>query len=127
MSTNAERVPMLIAELTDVVAGVVRERLRVAADDAQQLGREAARKFCREFQGELVYIPRGTLIDIDDRDREMYAWFCAHGRNYGATARQFELGVQHVYRRIKLIEYSDYVRRQLPLFPTNAPDDDTPS
>ena len=127
MSANAECVPVLIAELTDVVAGVVRERLGVAADAAQQLGREAARKFCREFQGELVYIPRGTLIDIDDRDREMHTWFCAHGRDYGATARQFNLSVQWVYRRIKIIEASDYARRQMPLFFGAAPDDDDPS
>lgn len=127
MSTNADRVPALIAELTDVVAGVVQERLGVAQDASWQLGREVARKFCREFQGELVYIPRGTLIDIDDRDREMYAWFRANGRDYAATGRQFGLGVQHIYRRIKLIEASDYARRQMPLFPGAEPDGDGPS
>ncbi len=124
MSSSSDRIPALIAELTDLVARVVAMQLGVAAERASEVGAEAARTFCREFKGELVYIPSGHLLDIDDRDREMYAWFCTSGRNYAATARRFELGLQWTYKRIKAIEESRYAKRQMPL-PLDDNDDET--
>lgn len=116
MTNNADRIPALIAELTDVVARVTQEHLGIPTTDAQKLGWQVARTFCREFQGQVVYIPLGTLIDIDERDRAMYAWYCANGRDPTATAREFNLGIQQVYRRIKMVETINYARQQMPLF-----------
>lgn len=123
-SRNADRVPALISDLSEIVARVVAAQLAVDAGKAQEIGMQASREFCREFKGELIYLPGGRLLDIDDRDREMYTWFCRNGRDYVATHRHFGLGLQWVYRRIKTIESTAYNRRQMGLFP-GAGDEET--
>lgn len=116
ISANAERVPALMLELADVAQRVIQNRFRTPADQARDAGLQIVREVCAEFGGELLYIPKGSALDIDDRDRSMFQRYVGAGRNIHVVAREFNVCVQQAYRRVKLVEAAEYHRRQPDIF-----------
>jgi Mor family transcriptional regulator len=117
MSANAERVPALMLELADVAQRVIQARCKVSPDEARDAGLEIVREVCTEFGGELLYIPKGTALAIDERDRAMFRRYVEVGRDIQVVVREFDICVQQAYRRVKLVERAEYHRRQPGLFP----------
>lgn len=117
MSANQERVATFARELAEISAREIASALDIPAKEAMNLGVLVADKVCEEFGGQLIYIPTGLAIRIYERDRAMYAYWRANGKDFVATAKQYKVVVKTVYQRIRMIEAADYARRQGGLFP----------
>jgi len=118
MSANQERVATFARELAEISAREIVAALQIPAEDASNLGLRIADAVCAEFGGEPIYIPIGLAVRIDERDRAMYADWRANGKNFLATAKQYNVAVKTVYQRIRMVEAADYARRQGGLFPS---------
>lgn len=89
--------PELIADVAGVIAAVLRGRGH-DDDAANEIASAAAESFRHEFGGQLLYIPKGSAFDIDERDKEIYRKF--DGTNHNDLAVEFGHSVQHIYRII---------------------------
>lgn len=116
MSANLERVANLVREFGELGGQVLRDELQMPADQAVEIGLRIAQRVCAEFAGTLIYVPTGFATQITERDQALYAEYCRNGHDVGALAHQFELSVQQVYKRIRLIEAQELARRQPGLF-----------
>lgn len=117
MSANLERVATFTRELAEISAREIAVAFKIPANDAADLGLRIATQVCTEYAGELIYIPTGFAVRIDQRDQDMYAAWRASGKNIVTTAKQFGVTVKTAYQRIRLVEAADYARRQSELFP----------
>lgn len=120
MSANFERAAAFIRDLAEVVSRELQQAGGVPADQAAAIGMDCAQRACDEFAGQLVYIPMGLSIRIDERDEAMYAAYVANGRDAAAVAKQFDVSVQTAYKRIRIIETAAYNDRQGALFDIGA-------
>lgn len=105
--------PQLIADLADKVAAAVARR-GIDPEAAAQIGIEVADQMRADWGGQAIYFAKGVAIDISRRDLEMWEKF--NGRNHAELAREFDLSVIHVYRRIKSIGEAARAQRQGSLF-----------
>jgi Mor family transcriptional regulator len=116
VSKNLDRVTALVRELADLVSRTAIERLAVPPEVAAELGLETAQAFCTEYGGQVIYIPAGFAVRINQRDREMFDLFVSSGRNINAVTKKFGCSIHTAYRRIKLVEAAQYAERQPNLF-----------
>lgn len=85
------------------------------AAGAAQLAAEQVQRLSDELGGSAVYIPRGLMVRLGARDREMVARFT--GRNYRELARDYGLTEMRV-RRIISSAYAERIAKaqgKLPL------------
>lgn len=116
MSANLDRLATFTRELAEFAARTLRQELNLPEDQAVEIGVKIAQGGCREFAGELIYVPMDMMAQIDERDREMLAAYIACGRDIVPVAKEFDVCVQTAYRRIRLAEAAGYARRQGTLF-----------
>lgn len=116
MSANYDRAATFLREMSDIIAMLIAEKFEIPDEQAQTIGVSCVKDACKRFAGEMIYIPKGTLLWIDERDREMLAFYVAHDRDIVATARQFDLSVPQAYRRIRMLQEADFNARQGGLF-----------
>jgi len=115
MSANYNRVADFARDLGETIAHEMKRQLNLPEAKAIEIGVGCAQRICDEYRGELIYVPIGSTR-IDKRDRELIDYYRAHGKDVVTTAKQFDLCVQTVYRRVKLIEAAEYNERQGGLF-----------
>lgn len=116
MSANLDRVATFTRELAEISARVVGDALKVPADQAAEIGLKIASQVCDDYSGQLIYVPSGFAVRINERDQAMYAAYVASSRDIVATARQFDVTVKTAYQRVRMVEAADYARRQGALF-----------
>lgn len=116
MSANLDRLATFSRELAEVAARTLQQELDLPEARAIEIGIKIAQDGCREFAGELIYVPMDMMAQVDQRDREMLAAYVAAGRDIVPVAKQFGVCVQTAYRRIRIAEASAYARRQGALF-----------
>lgn len=116
MSTNLARIPTFIRDLADVASRVLVDELRLDSIRADEIGLRIALDTCAEHAGELLYIASGHYYRIDERDREMYAFYTRCGRDVNKVAARFERSTKTVYRRIQLVEATIQAELQGVLF-----------
>jgi Mor family transcriptional regulator len=116
VSYNLKLVATFMRELADTVASELQDTLGLPQERAAEIGLRSAQTVCDEFGGQLIYVPQGFALRITERDRALYSEFCSNGRDAAATARKFEISIQQVYKRIRLIEAAEYAERQGSLF-----------
>ncbi|MGB3749405.1 MAG: Mor transcription activator family protein [Rhodanobacter sp.] len=121
MSTNLDRVATFTRELAETSARVLVDVLKVPDDQAAEIGLKIASQVCDDYRGQLIYIPSGFAVRINERDQAMHAAYVASGRDIVATARQFDVTVKTAYQRIRMVEASDYAQRQGALFDSKEP------
>ena len=117
MSANFDRAATFLRDLADVVARAAHESLGIAPERAIEFGFATAQKACDEFRGQMIYVPIGLALKIDERDRAMFEEYVRSGRDIVAVAKQFEVSVQTAYKRVKLVETALFSERQGELFP----------
>jgi len=120
MSANFDRVASFMRDLGDLIARQAKSQLSIPEAQAIEFGMGCSQKACDEFRGELLYVPMGFALQVAARDRELYAFYLAHGRNIVPTAKEFECSVQTAYRRVRLVELADFNERQGGLFDENV-------
>jgi len=105
--------PQLIADLADKVAAAVARR-GLEAEAAAQIGIEVADQMRADWGGQAIYFAKGTAIDISRRDLEIWEKF--NGKNHAELAREYDLSVIHIYRRMKSVGDAMRAKRQGALF-----------
>lgn len=120
MSVNFARATAFTRDLADVVSRKLQAELSLPADQAGEIGMACAQEMCDEFGGELLYVGKGWLLKISERDRELHTFYVKSGRDIVATAKQFDLGVQAAYKRVRLFETAEFNSRQGALFRDDA-------
>jgi Mor family transcriptional regulator len=115
VSANYSRVADFARDLGETIAHEMKRQLGLPEARAIEIGVGCAQRICDEYRGELIYVPIGSTR-IDKRDRELIEYHRSHGKDVVATAKQFDLCVQTVYRRIKIIETAELNERQGGLF-----------
>jgi Mor family transcriptional regulator len=117
MSANFDRVATFMRELADTIARGVKSRVSELSEGrAVEIGFEIAREACEEYGGQLLYVPKGHALQITERDRSLYEFYMANGRDIVATAKKFEVSMQTAYLRIRLVVAADIAERQGTLF-----------
>lgn len=116
MSNNLARVPIFMSDLADIAARVLVDELGLDAERAGEIGMRISREGCAEHAGEILYIPAGQALNIDERDRAMHAFYVSNGKDINAVAHEFKVVVQTAYKRIRLVEAMLYAERQGGLF-----------
>lgn len=117
MSANFDRAASFLRDLADVLARAAQDSLGIAPERAVEFGFATAQKACEEFRGQLIYVPIGLAIQIDERDRAMFEEYARNGRDIVAVAKQFEVSVPTAYKRVKIVETALFHERQGALFP----------
>lgn len=105
--------PQLIADLADKVAAAVAKR-GVDPEAAAQIGIEIADQMRADWGGQAIYFAKGVAIDISRRDQEIWVKF--NGTNHAELAKEYDLSVIHIYRRIKSVGAALRAKRQGDLF-----------
>ncbi len=104
------------ALLEALVATVTAEAVRVLSvpeESARLLADEVVTRFCQDFGGTFLYLPKGRVFHTSRLYREIYEAFT--GNNVGELAERFDLSVIHVYRVIAKERARDLADRQRPL------------
>ncbi|MBN8885948.1 MAG: hypothetical protein J0I77_09530 [Rudaea sp.] len=120
MSANFDRTAAFTRDLAEVVSRKLQAELSLPPEQAGEIGMACAQEMCDEFGGELIYVGKGWVLQISERDRELHAYYVKSGRNIVATAKQFDLGVQAAYKRVRLFEAAEFNSRQGALFGDDA-------
>jgi len=109
--------PQLLADLADKLALALAKR-GIGPESAAEIGIEIADQMRADWGGQHIYFPQGAAIDITRRDMELWEKF--NGHNHAALAREYDLSVIHVYRRVKLVGAAMRAKRQGDLFNTGG-------
>lgn len=111
---SRSKAPELLRELLAKTAAVLREKGGLAEDIANELAGAVVDMVRTDLGGQLVYFPKGTMMDVHARDIEMWNEF--NGHNHEDLARKYELAVPVVYDRLKKIKRLMMARHQADLF-----------
>jgi Mor family transcriptional regulator len=107
------KAPELLADLGDKVTDKLCKTADIDPSTARQIACELVDDMRRDWGGQLVYFPKGDSMEILERDLQMYADF--NGSNHAQLAQSYNLSVQQVYKRLRLVRESKFAKRQLGL------------
>lgn len=111
--TAAVEYPELLADLADKLTEILVRR-GIERDKAKEIGREAAEFVRTEWGGQLVYVPKGTLFALTQRDMEI--WEAFNGHNHADLARKHGVTLQRIYQIVAAMREQEIRRRQGNLF-----------
>ncbi|MDH3001476.1 transcriptional regulator [Chelonobacter oris] len=86
----------------------------VEPEKAKAVGIEITRRIAQAWGGSVIYIPRGLLLKLSERDSKIWQEF--NGFNHQELARKFEVSVAWVYQIVKKMRKEEIARRQPDLF-----------
>lgn len=112
MSRN--KAPELLRELMAKTAAVLREKGGLAENVSNELAAAVVDMVRADLGGQLIYFPKGTMMDVQARDLDMWQDF--NGHNHEELARKYDLAVPVVYDRLKKIKRHIMARHQTELF-----------
>lgn len=95
------RGPELLMDLGDQASELLVSQFGLDVDQANMAARLLVDRMRDHWGGQLLYFPKGSALDISERDSEL--WEAFTGSNHEDLARRFGLTVQAVYARIRII------------------------
>jgi Mor family transcriptional regulator len=102
-----------IADLAGCFAATL-ARKNIPEADIEKMAEDLIEGLLKNWGGQLVYVCKNSNGIILKRDMEMYEKF--NGTNHDALAREYNLSVPQVYRRLKSIAAALQAERQPTLF-----------
>ena len=109
-----ERVPELVADLEDQTTACLISVIKIDRQRAVAVAKMVARHITDNWGGQLIYIPKNHLGQIDERDMQVYREF--DGRNHAQLAKKYNLTVQQIYRIVKEVGLRERAKNQMDLF-----------
>ena len=106
--------PELLADLSAFAIKILQEKAGMDDDQAANLARDLVDAMRHYWGGQLVYFPKGLKLEIVDRDIHMYAEF--NGYNHAVLAKKYDLSMQAVYNRLRIVRESKISENQADLF-----------
>ncbi|MEW8522511.1 MAG: Mor transcription activator family protein [Candidatus Thiodiazotropha endolucinida] len=102
--------PELLADLADHTSAIHREMTTLDDTLIARITRELVDRMRHIWGGQLIYFPKGDSLEVAARDIQMYADF--NGHNHDELARKYQLSIQQVYKRLRLVRDSEIARIQ---------------
>jgi len=110
------RAPELIRDLLDKSAAVLEKQVRMAPEDARQAALAIVKQLAKDWGGQQIYIPKAMMLELDERDRQIYAEF--NGHNQPQLAKKHGISVVRVYQIIDFVRTNKFLKSQKDLFNT---------
>lgn len=107
------RIPELVADLEAQATAFLLAQ-RIAPEVASTMSKKLALHLCRNWGGQLIYIPKNQGGELDERDKQIYAEF--NGKNHQQLAKKYDLAVQQIYKIIKASRAQFLAQNQANLF-----------
>lgn len=104
--------PELLRDVADHITNVLAAH-GINPDLAVEAGREAAEFLRGHWGGQNVYMPKGTLYELSERDLEI--WDRWNGRNVLELCREYDISRQRLYQIIAAAREREVAKRQLSL------------
>lgn len=95
------RVPELLGFICDVLTDRLRRR-GIGENETNEISLDITDSLCKEFGGQMIYFPKGKLIDADEKAEETYKAFMG-GKNIPDLAREFNCSMAWIYTRISRV------------------------
>jgi Mor family transcriptional regulator len=114
MLTDQDRAPELLADLIAKSADYLTRQTSLTQEEAHKVARAIAKNMAKDWGGQQIYFPKGLLLELSERDQELYRKF--NGTNQAALAREYGYSEQWVYRIIKSVRDAEITRIQQDLF-----------
>jgi len=109
------RIPELIADLEDqATACLLASVPHINRPTAVQISKKLARYLTDNWRGQIIYFPKNTGGELDERDQQIWAEF--DGRNHQQLAKKYNLATQQIYQIIKRARAADAQARQRSIF-----------
>lgn len=117
MTDPAVEYPEFLTELAEQMTELLVGR-GLPADQAAEIGREAAERVRQTWGGIEVYIPKGRSFTLSQRDLEI--WNEWNGRNVVELCRKHDLTEQRLYQILDAARRRGIGKRQGKLFDDNG-------
>ena len=109
------RIPELIADLEDqAIACLLASVPHINRPTAVQISKKLARYLTDNWRGQIIYYPKNTGGELDERDKQIWAEF--DGKNHQQLAKKYNLATQQIYQIIKRARAADLQARQRSIF-----------
>ena len=114
MEEHADKrgVQALLDIASTVTAALV--ELQIAPDQARDIGLLTADSFRSTYGGEQLYIPKGLVLALSERDREI--WRKYTGANTFALSKEYDRTERQIYSIIGRVRAEEDNKRQGKLF-----------
>lgn len=109
---KSTKYPELLSDVADHLTNVL-AALGIDREVAAEAGREVAEFLREHWGGQNVYLPKGTLFDLSERDVEI--WEKWNGRNVLELCREYGITRQRLYQIIAAVRDREVAKRQMPL------------
>jgi Mor family transcriptional regulator len=106
--------PEVMREIAETVATALRDSTNAQAEHAQLAGELAAEAVREKFGGQLMYLPKGTAMQV--RRRWQAVWDKFNGSNHEELSREFGLNVKAIYKITAYMRAEMRKRNQRDLF-----------
>lgn len=113
MSESAAQYPEILNDLVDHVAGLLVKR-GIDRKQATEIAAEAAEFLRAHWGGQTVYVPKGTLFELSERDLKI--WEKWNGHNVLQLCREFQITRQRLYQILAVVREREVSKRQKNLF-----------
>ena len=100
----AGKAPEYLMDLAVNAEDILRNSLGLSEEMAHRGAIEIRDRMRTEWGGQLLYFGKGVAIDIAERDLSLWADF--NGRNHLELSKKYDLALQTVYGRLRIIKES---------------------
>lgn len=83
-----------------ITANLIKE-LTMTPEQAQAAAHVAVLTLVEQWQGDVLYVPKGFAITIEKRDWDIWHEFT--GANHAELAKKYDMTVRQIYKRIEVI------------------------
>ena len=111
--TAHENYPEILADLSDHLTELCIKR-GVGAEQAAVLAREIMEFLRQHWGGQKIYVPKGRLFELRERDIEIARRY--NGRNRAELCREYDLTESRLLQIIHAVREREIRERQKPLF-----------
>lgn len=104
--------PELLSDVADHLTNVLSAH-GIDRGLAESAAREAAEFLRAHWGGQNMYIPKGTLFELSERDLEI--WNKWNGTNVLDLCREYDVSKQRLYQIIAAVRLQEVAKRQMSL------------
>lgn len=104
--------PEVLKELADHFANLLAAH-GIDPDKAEEIGRAAAEFLREHWGGQNVYLPKGKLFKLSERD--LMIWEKWNGRNVLELCREFDITRARLYQILAIVRAREVSKRQMSL------------
>lgn len=91
----------LLQDINDFATEILKSTAGLSETDARKAAKKLSDAMRQAWGGNLIYFPKGTALDVTERDMQM--WNDFNGTNHDVLVKRYGLCLQNVYKRLALV------------------------